>query len=193
MKERNRLEQKIGAIRTLENSLNDNVEMIALAEEEGDEGVLGESEAALTNLHKKAEKLQLESLLSGEMDSKEAYLEVHAGSGGTEAQDWAEMLLRMYVRWGESHGHKITVLERSNGEEAGIKSATIQIGGPDVYGWMKTENGVHRLVRISPYDSSARRHTSFASVSVSPVIDEEINIELEEKDLIFLNFLSLLR
>ena len=133
-------------------------------------------------MKEEAEKLQISSLLSGEADSNSAYLDVHAGSGGTEAQDWAEMLLRMYTRWAEQHDYKVSLLARSEGEEAGVKSATIQIEGDKAYGWLKTENGVHRLVRISPYDSNARRHTSFASVSVSPIIDDTIVVEIDEKD-----------
>ncbi len=127
--------------------------------------------------------MQVSALLSGEADNNSAFLEVHGGSGGTEAQDWAQMLLRMYTRWGDQHGYKVTLLERSEGEEAGIKSATIKIEGEQAYGWLKTEAGVHRLVRISPFDSNARRHTSFASISVSPVIDENIKVEILEKDL----------
>ncbi len=183
MKERTRLEQKIEVIRSLETDTNDHADLIALGEEESDQEVVTEAEAALARLKAKADKLQLQSLLSGEADGHDAFLEVHAGSGGTEAQDWAQMLLRMYTRWGEQHGHKLSVMEHSPGDEAGIKSATLKIEGENVYGWLKTENGVHRLVRISPFDSNARRHTSFASVSVSPAIDDNIDIEVEDKDL----------
>ncbi|MCB9991277.1 MAG: peptide chain release factor 2 [Rhodospirillales bacterium] len=183
MQERTRLEEKIETVRGIENTLNDNVGMIELGEEEGDDDVVREAEQALEGLKVKAEKLQLQSLLSGPVDPNDAFVEVHAGSGGTEAQDWADMLLRMYVRWSEQHGYKVGLLEQSDGEEAGIKSATIRVEGENAYGWLKSENGVHRLVRISPYDANARRHTSFASVAVSPVIDETIEIDIEEKDL----------
>ncbi len=183
MKERTLLDQKITAVREMEAALNDNVELIALGEEEGDEEIVSEAEQALSSLRQQAEKSQLTSLLSGEADGNDAFLEVHAGSGGTEAQDWAEMLLRMYVRWAEQHGYKVSVLERSDGEEAGIKSTTIKIEGHQAYGWLKTENGVHRLVRISPFDSNARRHTSFSSIAVSPVVDDSIEIDIDEKDL----------
>lgn len=183
MKERTRLENRINELNEIKNGLNDNVELIALGEEEGDQDIVGEAEKSLEKIKTKAEKLQLQSLLSGEADDNSAFLEVHAGSGGTEAQDWAEMLFRMYCRWAESHGYKIEVLELSDGEEAGIKSATIKVEGDQAYGWLKSESGVHRLVRISPFDSNARRHTSFASVGVSPVVDESIDIDIDEKDL----------
>jgi len=183
MRERTRLENQIGNVRDMETQLQDNCDLIEMGEAEGDEAVVKESEKALEDLKKRAEKCQLESLLSGEADSNDAFLEVNAGAGGTEAQDWAQMLLRMYMRWAEKHGYKISVLEQSDGEEAGIKSATIRIEGDQAYGWLKTENGVHRLVRISPFDSNARRHTSFASVAISPVIDDNIEIDVEEKDL----------
>lgn len=183
MRERTRLDAQISSVRDIEQSLEDHVELIALGEEEGDEAVVKESELALDKMKAEAEKRQLQSLLSGEVDGNDAYLQVNAGAGGTEAQDWANMILRMYTRWAEQHGHKVSVLEMSGGDEAGIKSATLKIEGDQVYGWLKTENGVHRLVRISPFDSNARRHTSFASVSVSPVIDDSIEIEVEDKDL----------
>lgn len=183
MRERNRLDAQIASVRDLEQSLNDNIELIALGEEEGDEGVVSEAEAALSGMKAEVERRQLESLLSGEVDGNDTYLQVNAGAGGTEAQDWANMILRMYTRWAEQRGFKVAILEMSDGEEAGIKSATLKIEGDQAYGWMKTENGVHRLVRISPFDSNARRHTSFASVAVSPVIDDTIEIEVEEKDL----------
>jgi len=182
MKERNRLDQQIQSIRSLDNRLNDAIGLIELGEEEGDEAIVKEAEKSLTDLKTEAEKLQITSLLSGEADNNDAFLDVHAGSGGTEAQDWAEMLLRMYTRWADKSGYKVSILARSEGEEAGIKSATIKIEGEKAYGWLKTENGVHRLVRISPYDSAARRHTSFASVSVSPVIDDTIVVDIDEKD-----------
>ena len=154
-----------------------------MGDSENDEATLTEGESALGRLAEKAEKRQLETLLSGEADANDSYLEVHAGAGGTEAQDWAEILLRMYVRWAEQHGHKVDWLEESPGEEAGLKSSTIRVSGENAYGWLKTESGVHRLVRISPYDSQARRHTSFASVWVYPVIDDTITVEVLDKDL----------
>ena len=154
-----------------------------MGEAEGDQAVVAEAEANLEKLRKEVAKRELESLLSGEADANDCYVEVHAGAGGTEAQDWAEMVLRMYVRWAEAHGYKIQWLEESGGEEAGIKSATVKIIGENAYGWLKTENGVHRLVRISPYDSNARRHTSFASAWVSPVVDDTIEIEINDKDI----------
>ncbi len=183
MRERTRLEDQIDAVRKIETDIRDHADMIDMGEAEGDQGIVADSEAALQKIKIELDKRQLESMLSGEADGNDAYLEVNAGAGGTEAQDWAEMLLRMYLRWAEKRGFKTTVLQRSDGEEAGIKSATIQISGDMAYGWIKTESGVHRLVRISPYDSNARRHTSFASVSISPVIDDSIDIEIEEKDL----------
>jgi peptide chain release factor 2 len=152
-----------------------------LGEAEGDDGIVKEAEATLEKLRDEAAKRELESLLSGEADANDCFLEVHAGSGGTEAQDWAEMLLRMYVRWAEAHGYKAEWVEESAGEGAGIKSATVKIIGTNAYGWLKTESGVHRLVRISPFDSAARRHTSFASAWVYPVVDDKIEIEIEDK------------
>jgi len=183
MKERTSLDDRIKAVRDVEQSVLDHSEMIELAEMEDDADMVAESEAALEVLQKQMEKEQLRCLLSGEADDNDAYLQVNAGAGGTEAQDWAEIVLRMYTRWADSRGFKTELLECSAGEEAGIKSATLCISGEQVYGWLKTESGVHRLVRISPYDSNARRHTSFASVSVSPVIDDDIEIELEDKDI----------
>lgn len=183
MKERNQLEQKINAVRAVESGMNDSAELIAMGEEEGDASIVKEAEASLNAWRVKAEKMQLESLLSGEADSNDAYLEVNAGAGGTEAQDWAQMLMRMYTRWAEQHGYGVTLLDRSDGEVVGIKGATVKISGPNAYGWLKAESGVHRLVRISPYDSNARRHTSFSSVGVSPVVDENIDIVIDEKDL----------
>ena len=154
-----------------------------MGEAEDDTDIIAEAEAALEAAHKTAAKAELQTLLSGEVDANDAYLEVHAGAGGTEAQDWAEMLLRMYTRWAESKGYKVEWLEESAGEEAGLKSSTVKISGQNAYGWLKTESGVHRLVRISPYDSSARRHTSFSSIWVYPVIDDKIDIEILDKDL----------
>ncbi len=183
MQERTRLSQKIDVLKTIESELNDNIGLIELGNEEGDESVVKDAEQALNKIREQAGKMQLQSLLSGEADGNDAFLEVHAGSGGTEAQDWAQMLLRMYTRWAEQHGYRMALLEQSDGEEAGIKSATIKIEGPNAYGWLKTESGVHRLVRISPFDSNARRHTSFSSVYVAPVVDDNIDIQIDEKDL----------
>lgn len=183
MRERTALDKKINIVRGIENQLADHQGLIAMGLEEGDESIVAESEAALRDLRVKTEKFQLESMLSGEADGNDAYLEVNAGAGGTEAQDWGEMLLRMYMRWAEWHGYRAELLDRADGEEAGIKSATLRISGENAYGWLKTESGVHRLVRISPFDSNARRHTSFASVGVTPVIDDTIDIEILDKDL----------
>jgi peptide chain release factor 2 len=170
-------------VRSVENGLKDNLELLELAEMENDAGVAAEAEKSLKAVQKEADRLQLLSLLSGEADGNDAYLEVNAGAGGTESCDWANMLLRMYTRWAEQHDYKVSLLDRSEGDETGIKSATIRIEGDQAYGWLKSESGVHRLVRISPFDAAARRHTSFASVSVSPVVDEEIEIEVLDKDL----------
>ena len=156
--------------------------MIELGEAEKDSTVIAEAEDALRKLKAEAARRELEALLSGEADANDTFLEVHAGAGGTESQDWAQMLLRMYTRWAEQHGYKVEYSKRPPGEEAGIKSATVQIKGHNAYGWLKTENGVHRLVRISPFDSNARRHTSFASVNVYPVIDDRIKIDIKEAD-----------
>ncbi len=183
MRERNRLAGQIEAVKSLERQLEDALTLIELGEAEGDADTTAEGEAALRRAAEEAEKRQLETLLSGEADANDCYLEVHAGAGGTEAQDWAEMLQRMYVRWAEQHGYKVEWLEESAGEEAGLKSATIQVSGENAYGWLKTESGVHRLVRISPYDSQARRHTSFSSVWVYPVVDDTIEVEVLDKDL----------
>lgn len=183
MKERTALDQQISAVREAETLLSDSLDMITMAEDEGDDALIAELERDLKALQKNLAKLELQALLSGEADQSDAYLQVNAGAGGTEAQDWAEMILRMYLRWADQRGFKSSVLERSDGDGAGIKSVTVKLEGHQVYGWLKTETGVHRLVRISPFDSNAKRHTSFASVSVSPVIDESIDIEIEEKDL----------
>ncbi len=183
MREKNRLQRQIEAITTLQAELDDATGLIELGEMEGDEEVVAEAEASLVELVTLAEKRQLESLLSGEADGNDCFLEIHAGAGGTEAQDWAAMLVRMYSRWCERRGFKLQMIEESAGEEAGIKSVTMRIEGDNAYGWLKTESGVHRLVRISPYDSSARRHTSFASAWVYPVVDDDIEIEVEDKDL----------
>lgn len=183
MQDRTRLETRINNVKSIEQTLSDQLEMIELAEAEDDQSLIDEAEKVIFDLHEKVEKQQLESLLSGEADPNDAYLEVNSGAGGTEACDWASMILRMYLRWADQRGFKTEILEMSDGEEAGIKSATVEIKGENAYGWLKTENGVHRLVRISPYDSNARRHTSFASVAVSPVVDDSIEIEIDEKDL----------
>src|ERR1700686_2352042 len=166
MQERTSLEDSLQGIGKVERELEDNIGMIELGEAENDEGVVAEAEAALKALKKEGARRELEALLGGEADRFDSYLEVHAGAGGTESQDWAAMLLRMYVRWAEQRGFKVDYIEETQGEEAGIKSATVEIKGRNAYGWLKTENGVHRLVRISPFDSNARRHTSFASVNV---------------------------
>ena len=183
MRERTRLDNAIGGYRRLEGGLADALGLAELAEAEGEEAVHAEAVEALKKIAAEAKKLELEGLLSGEADGNDAFLEVHAGAGGTESQDWAEMLLRMYVRWAEQHGYKVEWIEESAGEEAGIKSSTVRVSGMNAYGWLKTESGVHRLVRISPYDSAARRHTSFASVWVFPVVDDTISIEILDKDL----------
>ncbi|MCZ6496577.1 MAG: peptide chain release factor 2 [Alphaproteobacteria bacterium] len=183
MRERTRLEHRLGAFSKLEREFNDNLELLELAEAEGDQAIASEAEKALLALRRHVAKLEIESLLSGEADGNDCFLEVHAGAGGTESQDWAEMLARMYLRWAEAHDYKVQWIEESPGEEAGLKSATLRISGPNAYGWLKTESGVHRLVRISPYDSASRRHTSFASVGVYPVIDETIEVEVNDKDL----------
>jgi peptide chain release factor 2 len=183
MRERTLLEKRLADFRTLEGGLKDNRDMIELAEVEGEQALVAEAEKALADLRDRARKAQVAALLSGEADGNDAYVEVHAGAGGTESQDWAEMLARMYIRWAEQHGYDVDWLEESPGEEAGLKSATFQVKGPNAYGWLKTESGVHRLVRISPFDANARRHTSFASVWVYPVIDDAITIVLEDKDL----------
>src|SRR5687767_12533176 len=182
MQERTSLEDALSGIGKVERELEDQIGMIELGEAESDAGVVAEAEQALRALKKEVARRELEALLSGEADANDSYLEVHAGAGGTESQDWAAMLLRMYSRWAEQHGYKIELLEETEGEEAGIKSATLQIKGHNAYGWLKSENGVHRLVRISPYDSNARRHTSFASVTIYPVVDDRINIEINEAD-----------
>jgi len=182
MQERNALQDQLSAIGRMERELADNVGLIELGEAEGDAGVVAEAEAALKAIKAEVARRELEALLSGEADANDAYLEVHAGSGGTESQDWANMLLRMYTRWAEQRGFKVDYLEETPGEEAGIKSATVQIKGHNAYGWLKTENGVHRLVRISPFDSNARRHTSFAGVTVYPVVDDRIVIDIKESD-----------
>jgi peptide chain release factor 2 len=182
MQERNALEDQLTSIGRLERELDDQLMLIELGESENDEKVVAEAEAAIRALRAEASRREVEALLSGEADSNDTFLEVHAGAGGTESQDWASMLLRMYARWAEQHDYKIEFMEETPGEEAGIKSATLQIKGRNAYGWAKTEAGVHRLVRISPFDSNARRHTSFASVQVYPVIDDRIQVDVKESD-----------
>jgi peptide chain release factor 2 len=182
MQERTALEDQLGAIGRIEQELDDQLTMIELGEAEKDQKAVAEAEAALHKLKGEVARRELEALLSGEADSNDTYLEVHAGAGGTESQDWASMLLRMYTRWAERHGYKIEWIEETEGEAAGIKSATIQVKGRNAFGWLKTEDGVHRLVRISPFDANARRHTSFASVNIYPVVDDRITIDIKESD-----------
>ncbi|CAN5471963.1 peptide chain release factor 2 [soil metagenome] len=183
MRERTRLDSAIGATRAIESEKNDTAELIEMAEAEGDEALVTEAIASLKELAGRADEDKVKALLAGEADTNDTYLEIHAGAGGTESQDWAEMLQRMYVRWAERRGYKVEIVDYHGGEQAGIKSATLLIKGENAYGYAKTESGVHRLVRISPYDSSARRHTSFSSVWVYPVIDDNIDIEINESDL----------
>ena len=183
MRERTMLANQIEGVEALEADVQDTLDLVELAEMENDDAVVQEGLATLRSLATQAQQRETESLLSGEADSNDCYLEVNAGAGGTEAQDWAEMLLRMYTRWSEKHGYKVTMMESSEGEQAGLKSATILVSGPNAYGWLKTEAGVHRLVRISPFDSAARRQTSFASIYISPVVDDSIEIEIIDSDL----------
>ena len=183
MRERTSLEKKINDVNAFLTQLADIVLLIEMGEAESDEETISEQHEALKQLFIELEKQQLLALLSGEADINDCFLEIHAGAGGTEAQDWAEMLLRMYVRWCDKRGFKVEYIEESSGDEAGLKSVTIKILGENAYGWLKTESGVHRLVRISPFDSSARRHTSFSSAWIYPVIDDSIKIEIEDKDL----------
>ena len=182
LSERNNLESKLQQYDNFVATLKDYVEMIEFAESTEDEAMLGELLANMTTLQQQVKYAELESLLSGEADANDAYLEVHAGSGGTEAMDWAQMLLRMYERWAENHHYKVEIIEETEGDVAGLKSATIKICGKNAYGWLKSESGVHRLVRISPFDSNARRHTSFASVGVYPDIDDTVQIEINPAD-----------
>ncbi|WP_338329934.1 peptide chain release factor 2 [Commensalibacter sp. Nvir] len=183
MQEQTLLTSQIEQVRTLEHDARDNFELLQLAELEDDQPVIKEALARLRDVEKKVKCLESESLLSGEADRNDCYIEVNSGAGGTEAQDWAEMIVRMYSRWAERHHYTVSLLESTEGEQAGIKSATLKITGTNAYGWLKTEAGVHRLVRISPFDSAKRRHTSFASVWVYPVIDESIKIDINESDL----------
>ncbi len=182
MRERDALEDQLNAIGRIEQELDDQLMLIDLGESENDESTVSEAEAALKRVKTEVSRRELEALLSGEADSNDCYLEVHAGAGGTESQDWAGMLMRMYVRWSEAHGYKVEWVEETEGEGAGLKSATVLIKGHNAYGWLKSEFGVHRLVRISPFDANARRHTSFASVNVFPVLDDSIKIDIDEKD-----------
>lgn len=183
MRERTKLDDAIKAVSTIETDLADTLEIMELAELDGDVDMEEEAVEQLLLLGDTAKKAELRALLSGEADGNDTYVEIHSGAGGTESQDWANMLLRMYVRWAERRGFKVDTVQYMPGEEAGIKSATIQVKGEEAYGWLKTESGVHRLVRISPYDSNARRHTSFASVWIYPVIDDSIDVEINESEL----------
>jgi peptide chain release factor 2 len=183
MRQRDELDAAVKHVREFETGLRDNLELIEMGEAEGDEQIVKDAEASLKEMKLAAARVQIETLLSGEADANDAYLEIHSGAGGTESQDWANMLLRMYTRWAERRNFKVESMEMHPGEEAGIKSATVKIVGHNAYGWLKTESGVHRLVRISPYDSAARRHTSFSSAWVYPVVDDTINIEINESDL----------
>ncbi len=182
MRERTELDTSIQGVRSAQREMADLLELVELAEAEGDTAVVDDAEAQIRAIKDHMAKMELETLLSGEADHNDCYMEINAGAGGTESQDWAQMLLRMYTRWAEKHGYKVEWLEQSDGEQAGIKSATIRIIGHNAYGWMKTESGVHRLVRISPYDSAARRHTSFSSAWVYPVIDDTIDIQINESE-----------
>jgi peptide chain release factor 2 len=183
MRERRRLDASVSTVRQIGQEMADAVEFVELGEAEGDDSIVQEGLDTLEKLAERADADKVQALLSGEADANDTFLEIHAGAGGTESQDWAEMLQRMYTRWAERHGYKVELIEYHAGEQAGIKSATLQIKGENAYGYAKTESGVHRLVRISPYDSSARRHTSFSSVWVYPVIDDDIEIEVNEGDL----------
>ena len=183
MRERRRLVEAISATRSIERELTDITELMEMAEAEGDAGLVDDAVESLAELAARAERDKVAALLAGEADANSSYVEVNAGAGGTESQDWAEMLLRMYTRWGERHKYKVEMIDHHSGEQAGIKSATILIKGENAYGNLKTESGVHRLVRISPYDSNARRHTSFSSVWVYPEVDDDIEIDINESDL----------
>jgi len=182
MRERTELEESLSAIARLEQDLTDALDLIEMGEAEGDTTIVAEAEEGVRAVQIEAARRQIETLLSGEADQNDTYLEVHSGAGGTESQDWTRMLMRMYTRWAERRKFKVDVMDVADGEEAGIKGATLLIKGHNAYGWLKTESGVHRLVRISPFDSNARRHTSFASVNVYPVIDDRIQIDIKESD-----------
>ena len=183
MRERTRLSTQIQALQRLEAEVADAVGLTELAEAEGEQALVAEALGTLQRLAEEAKRREIDSLLSGEADANDAYVEINAGAGGTEAQDWAEMLARMYTRWAEQRDYKVQMLEQSEGEQAGVKSVTLQVSGANAYGWLKTEAGVHRLVRISPFDAAARRQTSFASVWVYPVVDETIDIAINDGDL----------
>jgi peptide chain release factor 2 len=183
MRERNQLASAMEGVQKLEAEVSDALELIEMAEADGDAAMAADATASLRALAEEAKRREIESLLSGEADANDCYVELNSGAGGTEAQDWAEMLMRMYMRWAEQHDYKVQLIEESEGEQAGIKSATLQISGPNAYGWLKTEAGVHRLVRISPFDANARRQTSFASVWVYPVVDDSFEVEINEADL----------
>jgi len=183
MRERRRLDEAIGATNAITDELQDTIDLMEMAEAEGDEALVDDAVASLAALAERAERDKVTALLAGEADANDTYIEVNAGAGGTESNDWAGMLQRMYQRWAERHGMKVELIDQHSGEQAGIKSATMLIKGENAYGYAKTESGVHRLVRISPYDSSARRHTSFASVWVYPVVDDNIDIEINESEL----------
>lgn len=183
LRERNQLDSLISGYERLDTEFTNNLELAELAETEADDATLKEAEKELEKVAAELHRLEIESLLSGEADANDCFLEINSGAGGTESQDWAEMLLRMYIRWATKREYKFELVDENRGEEAGIKSATIKIIGHNAYGWAKTESGVHRLVRISPFDSNARRHTSFAGVWVYPVIDDKIDIQIDEKDI----------
>lgn len=183
LRERNALVNLIDNYERLDSDFKNNVELAEMAEAEKDDALVAEAEQALTQIATELRRLEIESLLSGEADANDCFIEINSGAGGTESQDWASMLLRMYVRWAQKRGYKTEIIDESPGEEAGIKSATIKVSGHNAYGWAKTESGVHRLVRISPFDSNARRHTSFSSAWVYPVIDDNIDIKVDEKDI----------
>jgi peptide chain release factor 2 len=182
MRERQKLDSAINSVTQVSNALTDATELLEMAEAENDAAMVQDAENSVLTLQKRAEQMRLESMLSGEADGNDTYIEIHAGAGGTESQDWASMLLRMYTRWAERHDYKLQLIEESEGEGGGLKSATLLVKGDNAYGWLKTEAGVHRLVRISPFDANARRHTSFSSVTVYPVIDQSIDIDIPEKD-----------
>lgn len=183
MRQRQQLERAMSGFRQLERDLDDALTLIELGVAENDEASIKEGETSLNRLVAEVKRREVEALLSGEADGNDTYLEIHAGAGGTESQDWASMLLKMYTKWAESRGFKVTITDVSDGDEAGIKGATLEIKGENAYGWTKTEAGVHRLVRISPFDANARRHTSFCSVQVYPVVDDSIDIEINPADI----------
>ena len=181
-RDRSQLEAKINTVKAMESELEDGVMLAEMADEENDEATLEEARGLLKAIKDRAARAELEALLSGEADANDAYLEVNSGAGGTESCDWAGMLLRMYSRWAKAHGYEVELEASEDGDQAGIKSATILVTGPNAYGWLKSESGVHRLVRISPYDAAAKRHTSFASIGVSPVVDDTIEIDINPSD-----------